>query len=126
MVDVAMKRVLLLTYHVPPRRGIASVRVEQIFRLLPHHGFEVVAATPDLGDVEFASDVITTDVLDFKEPLRRAFGVRAGESTSVKYAGGAAAATAAPSLRSRAIGMTYELTEYANRQFGWIGPGSKA
>ena len=122
-----MKRVLLLSYYVPPRSAIASVRVGQMMRTLPSRGWEVVPVTPDLGDgVQYAGDVRTTSVVDFKEPVRRLFGVKPSQSTHERFgleSGGVA--TTIP-LKQRAIHLGYELSEYMNRSFGWIGPGSRA
>ncbi|HET9029778.1 MAG TPA: hypothetical protein VFN49_06340, partial [Candidatus Aquilonibacter sp.] len=79
-----MKRALLLTYHVPPRSGIASVRVGQLIRMLGRFGWEVVPVTPDLGDVDYEGNVVTTGVVDFKSPMRRLLGVGKSETTSAR------------------------------------------
>lgn len=122
-----MKRVLLLTYYVPPRAAIASVRVGQMMRTLPNLGWEVVPVTPDIGDgIRYSGDVRTTAVMDFKEPVRRMLGVKRTQSTHERFgleSGGVA--TTVP-IKQRAIQLGYELSEYMNRSFGWIGPGSRA
>lgn len=121
-----MKRALLLTYHVPPRRGIASIRVEQLMRTLPRFGWEVVAVTPSFDDLRSGDRLITTGVLDFKEPVRRMLGVAPGQSSSAKFGVARSAVGSRATLAARAIGATYGITEFANRQFGWLRHGSRA
>lgn len=119
-----MKRVLLLTYYVPPRAAIASVRVGQMMRTLPHFGWEVVPVTPAIAGVKYDSSVRTTHLTDYKEPVRKLLGVGGATSTHERL-GVARDSGGAQSLRQRAIRLGYEVTEFANRSFGWIGPGSR-
>ena len=121
-----VKRLLLLTYHVPPRPSIGSVRAGQLMRTLRAHGWEVVPVTPDLGDVHYADDVVTTGVLDFKEPVRRVLGVKRGETTHEALGAQRGMIESAPSLKQRAIRFGFDVTEYANRSFGWLGHGTNA
>lgn len=121
-----MKRAMLLTYHVPPRAGIASVRAGQLIRVLPQFGWEVIPVTPDLGDVDYEPSVRRTDVVDFKAPLRRLFGVRANETTHERLGIERGMIDAKPTFKQRAIRLGHDVTEYANRSFGWYLPGRKA
>ena len=122
-----MKRVLLLTYHVPPRAGIACIRVGQMIQHLRAFGWDVVPVTPDLGDVQYEPRVVTTGVVDFKAPMRRLLGVRGGETTSAKLGVERGAIDdASKSLKQRAISFGHDITEYANRSFGWLRPGTAA
>jgi hypothetical protein len=121
-----MKRVLLLTYHVPPRTGIASVRIGQMIEGLRAHDWDVVPVTPDLGDVTYESPVVTTGVLDFKAPVRRLLGVPRGETTSQHVGVARGSVHRSKTLRARAVGIGYEVVEYANRRFGWAAAGAHA
>lgn len=121
-----MKRVLLLTYHVPPRPSVASVRVAQLMRVLHTRGWDVVAVTPDLGDARMLPYVRTTGVVDFKAPVRRFLGVTPAQSTHQHLHVERGMVGGRPSLAQRALRLGYEVTEYANRSFGWIGPGTRA
>lgn len=121
-----MKRALLLTYHVPPRAGIATVRVGQLIAMLARNGWEVVPVTPDLGDAAYARNVVTTGVVDFKMPVRRLMGVGKHETTSAHLGVERGAVDAAQSLKQRVIRFGHDVTEYANRQFGWVVPGTQS
>lgn len=120
-----MKRAMLLTYYVPPRAAIASVRMGHLIVGLREFGWEIVPVTPDFGDVRYAAPVVTTGVIDFKAPVRRFLGVNGAERTSERYGITTGSVHAKPSLKSRAFGAGYELTQYANRQFGWLAHGRR-
>ncbi len=127
-----MKRVLLLTYHVPPRAAIASVRMGQIISLLPRYGWEIVPVTPDLGDVEYGDSVHTTALTDFKAPFRRLLGVKNGETTQARLglqrSQADALRPAAPAkdagLKRRVFWYGYVASQFANTRFGWLRPGA--
>lgn len=121
-----MKRALLLTYHVPPRSGIASVRIGQLIDGLRAFDWEVVPVTPDLGDAAYDASVVTTGVVDFKSPVRRFIGVREGETTSQRVGVARGSVHRPKTLRAQAVGLGYEVIEYANRRFGWAAPGTRA
>lgn len=95
-------------------------------RTLRDHGWDVVPVTPDLGDVRYAEGVVTTGVIDFKEPVRRALGVKRGQTTHESMGAERGMIDAAPTLKQRAIRFGYDVTEYANRSFGWLGHGTTA
>jgi len=120
-----MKRALLLTYYVPPRAAIASVRIGHLLEHLPRYGWEVVPVTPDFGDTAYGANVRTTSVVDFKAPVRRILGVKAHESTHERL-GFASTGVRPPSLMRRAVALGYNVAEFANTRFGWLVPGSHA
>lgn len=121
-----MKRALLLTYYVPPRAAIASVRAGQLLDALQQNGWTASVVTPDFDDTSFGSHVVTTGVLDFKAPVRRLLGVKQGATTHQHLGAERGAVAASSSLKHRAIRLGYELTEFANRRFGWLSHGPRA
>lgn len=121
-----MKRALLLTYHVPPRQSIATVRVGQLISMLARFGWEVVPVTPDLGDVIYPRSVVTTGVVDFKSAARKLIGVKKDQTTSGHLGVERGFVGGTPSLKQQIIRIGHDVTEYANRQFGWIGPGTQS
>jgi glycosyltransferase involved in cell wall biosynthesis len=121
-----MKRVLFLTYYVPPRAAVASVRTGQLLDVLPRYGWEVVPVTPDLGDVQYDSYVRTTGVVDFKAPVKRLFGVNRTQNSHERFGITESMVDARRTLLQRAIHLGHDVTEYANRCFGWVAPGVKA
>ena len=121
-----MKRALLLTYYVPPRPSIASVRVGQIIKRLWKHGWDVVPVTPDFGDKRLIPYARTTGVVDFKAPMRRLLGVKPAQTTHEYLRVERGIVGAPPSFAQRVLRLGYEVTEYANRSFGWVFPGSRA
>lgn len=102
------------------------MRVGQLLRMLLRFGWEIVPVTPDLGDAAYDESVVTTGVVDFKSPMRRLLGVGRGETTSARLGVERGTVDARGSLKQRAIRFGYDMTEYANRQFGWVGPGTQA
>jgi glycosyltransferase involved in cell wall biosynthesis len=121
-----VKRALLLTYHVPPRPAIASVRVGHMIRALELLGWSVTPVVPDLGDVEYESPVCTTGVIDFRAPLRKLLGVEKGVTTHAKFNVQPASVYSRPGLAQSAIILGRRVTDYANTRFGWLGPGTRA
>ena len=121
-----MKRALLLTYYVPPRAAVASVRTGQLIETLRRYDWEVVPVTPDLGDVRYDSYVRTTGVVDFKAPVRKLLGVGNTQSTHERFGVERVMVDSRRSLLQSAIRLGHDVTEYANRSFGWIGPGVRA
>ena len=121
-----MKRALLLTYHVPPRAAIASVRVGNLILALRQHGWEVIPVVPDFGDVKYEDPVRTTGVMDFKQPMRRLFGVRSGQTTHERFNVEHGTVLDNPSWTQRAIRFGHTVTAFANGRFGWYGPGTTA
>lgn len=124
------RRALVLAYYVPPRRAIASVRTGQLIEALRRADWDVTAVTPDFDDTQFDNSVHTTGVVDFKAPVRRLLGVSDRQTThdklGVTYGSVGATGESQRTLRQRAIRFGYDVTEFANRRFGWISHGSKA
>ncbi len=121
-----MKRALLLTYHVPPRAAIASVRVGNLILALRQHGWEVIPVVPDFGDTKYEEPVRTTGVVDFKAPMRRLLGVRSGQTTHDRFNVEHGTVLSSPSWTQRAIRFGHTVTAFANGRFGWYGPGTQA
>ncbi len=122
-----MKRVLVLTYYVPPRAAVASLRVGHLLRTLPRFGWEVLTVTPDFGDAPNAEHLhSTTAVVDFKAPMRRLLGVGSRQTTHERLGVERGTIIGARSWSQRALRLGYDVGEYANRSFGWVGPGSRA
>ena len=69
-----MRRVLLITYHYPPRPAIGGLRPRALAKYLPDYGWEAIVLTPQLpADNHPEGRIIETgdrDVLhDFKAKL---------------------------------------------------------
>jgi glycosyltransferase involved in cell wall biosynthesis len=115
--------VLIVSYHAPPRDGIASIRTGHLIRGLPRAGWEVGVLTVDLGDVHFSDARIrATPVVDVKRGLKRMLGLRPGLGTHEQL-GVPRASIGHRGLRQRAIAAGYEYGEFANRTLAWILPG---
>jgi glycosyltransferase involved in cell wall biosynthesis len=108
-----MKQVLLLSYYVPPRTGIAAVRTEQLMRLLPSHGWEVTALAPER-------------TVDFKSIVKRLAGIAPETSGHAALGVGERSVGAAHTPRQRLARVAYDVTEYANRKFGWVYHGTRS
>lgn len=122
-----MKRVLLLTYYVPPRAAVATVRVNNIMTSLRRHNWDVVPVVPDFGDVEYQPPVRTTGVIDFKSPVRRMLGISKGQTTHERFhVEPSSFLSESVSWKQQAIKFGHRVTSFANGRFGWIGPGTRA
>jgi glycosyltransferase involved in cell wall biosynthesis len=75
------RRLLLISYHFPPRSGVASVRLRNLVRNLPEHGWDVdvvagpVGADPDETLLEGTEPTRVVRV----EPLRRVPGLQGAD-----------------------------------------------
>ncbi len=121
-----VKRALLLTYYLPPRPAIASVRAEHLVASLRTHGWEVVPVVPDFGDVRYDGSVRTTGVVEFKTPARRLLGVRDGETTHSHFHLEERSALMRPSWKQRALEAGHRVLSFADGRLGWLGPGVRA
>jgi len=121
-----MRRALLLTYYIPPRAAIASVRAQQICSALREYDWDVVPIVPQAPGVAYDGRVRTTGVVDFKAPVRSLFGVRENETTHERFHVEAGSVLVKPDWRGRAIQAAHHAFSYANGRFGWLGPGSRA
>jgi glycosyltransferase involved in cell wall biosynthesis len=122
----SMKRVLIVSYHTPPRDGIAAIRTGQLVRGLPRLGWDIGVLTVDLGDVHFDDARIrATPVADVKGGMKRMLGLRPGQGTHEQL-GLPRTLVGRRGLRQRAIVVGYEYGEFANRTLAWIVPGVRA
>ena len=121
-----MKRALFLTYYVPPRPAIASVRAGQIITSLRAHDWEVVPVVPDFGDLPASVAVHKTPIDDFRSPIVRLLGVRRNQTTHERFGAKQGILEERFSMKHRAIQFGYFITDFANSRFGWLGPGARA
>lgn len=122
-----MKRALLLAYYVPPRAAIASVRSQHLIASLRAHGWELIPVVPDFHDAQYAPPVVTTGVVQFKAPMRRLLGVRAGESTHERL--GIERVNDLDGRRTwkqQAIATGHTMLSFVDGRVGWLGHGSGA
>lgn len=60
-----MRRLLIVTYHYPPRPSVGSIRPKGLVKYLPDFGWECVVLTPRLEGTRRANEnVIETDYID--------------------------------------------------------------
>ena len=121
-----MKRALLLTYYLPPRQAIASVRAQHIVESLASHGWEVIPVVPQVGDVHYSPPVRTTGVVEFRSPVRRLLGVRSGQTTHERFHVEQGSALERPSWKQRVLEVGHRTLGFADGRLGWLGPGVRA
>lgn len=121
-----MKRALFLTYYVPPRAAVASVRAEHLCATLARHGWEVVPVVPAAPGVQYQEPVRTTGAIDFKAPVRSLLGVRQGETTHARFRVGTTGTLESRGWKQRAIEAGHTMFGFANNRFAWLGPGTRA
>ena len=70
-----MKRVLIVTYHFPPRPTIGSVRLRGLAKYLPEFGWQPVILTPELpDDPEPGIEVVQTQYHDIARRWKNRLG----------------------------------------------------
>jgi glycosyltransferase involved in cell wall biosynthesis len=121
-----VKRALFLTYYVPPRPAIASVRAQHIISSLRERGWEVTPVVPDLGEVAYQPPVRTTGVVDLKTPVRRMLGVRAGQTTHERFNVEHGSRIETQTWKQRALLAGHQALAFADGRLGWLGPGVRA
>jgi glycosyltransferase involved in cell wall biosynthesis len=113
-------RVLFVSYHVPPRTGIATNRTSQLLRWLPKFGWEVIVLTPTLpGPAEYPN-IIQTPMWDIKALLQRA---QLGLGHLNKQPAFSRAQGARKSYQWIKK-FAYAITAYPDREFGWLPFGT--
>jgi hypothetical protein len=120
-----VKRALFLTYYLPPRPAIASVRAGHIVHALRASGWEVVVLTPD-GDLTSEVAARTAPSFDFKAAAMRMLGARKGVTASEHFSVTPASRLGGANLAQRAISYGRRTMEFANGRFGWIAHGMGA
>jgi len=121
-----MKRALLLTYYMPPRPAIASLRAQHIFTALQEHGWEVIPVVPAIAGVQYAPPVHTTGVVEFRAPMRRLLGVRDGQTTHERLGVEIGSVLTHPTWQQRMLQVGHQTVNFAERRLGWLGPGVRA
>ncbi|MDE2482321.1 MAG: glycosyltransferase [bacterium] len=117
-----MRRVLLVAYYTPPRKGVATARTSALAHYLPAYGWQPTILTAPL---EYAdARTLQTPYLDLARSLKRAVGI--GErSTHALLHTAPAERGARRTLRQRAIAFGFGLTSYPDAQVGWLA-GTRA
>ncbi len=121
-----MRRALFLTYYVPPRAAIASVRAGQIIASLRSHDWDVIPVVPDFGDLPSDTIARRTPVVDFRSRIVQLLGVAAQQTTHERFGASDPHVDERLSFKHRAIQFGHFVTNFANSRFGWLGPGSRA
>jgi glycosyltransferase involved in cell wall biosynthesis len=115
------RRVLLVSYWVPPRKAIGTIRSSYILKYLPRFGWDV-----DVFTARFDSEVngagarwTQTGYWDFKRAIKRVARIGDRSTSAVlnlegfHYGG-------KPNLAGRAVRLTADLVTYPDEYVGWI------
>ena len=73
-----MKRVLLVAYWVPPRKGVGALRAAHLVRHLPEFGWEPTVLTAAFSggeSADLAQHYVTTRYWDVKDGFKHLFGI---------------------------------------------------
>lgn len=115
------RRVLLVSYWVPPRKAIGTIRSSYILKYLPRFGWDVDVLTARFdGDANGVGGRWTqTGYWDFKRAIKRVARIGDRSTSAVlnlegfHYGG-------KPSLAGRAVRLTADLVTYPDEYVGWI------
>lgn len=115
------RRVLLVSYWVPPRTAIGAIRSSYLIKHLPHFGWDVDVLTArfDEDAVNGARDWTQTGYWDVKGAIKRAAGIGERSTSEVLnldgfYYGGK------PGIAGRAVRLTADLVTYPDEYVGWL------
>lgn len=114
------RRVLLVSYWVPPRKAIGTIRSSHILKYLPRFGWDVDVLTARL-DVETAgaANWTQTGYWDVKGAIKRIAGIGDRSTSAVlnlegfHYGG-------TPSAAGRVVRLAADLATYPDEYVGWI------
>jgi len=108
-----MRRLLFVSYWVPPRMAIGTVRSSHLIKHLSKFGWEVTTVTACLGSDRTA--FVETGFWDVKGSIKHAFGMNGGaENPNVAQYG------SKRPLHKRAISLVSGLVTYPDEQVGWV------
>jgi len=114
---------LLVTDHVPPRPGIATIRSRQLIQRLPEFGWDVDVFTQRHAEWEPSVPVYSSAGADYTALVKRS--LRLG-SAQAEDGGIISASQRRRGMKAWAFQTGYAVTEYATRRFGWIRDGVPA
>jgi hypothetical protein len=112
-----VRKLLFVSYYVPPRPGVATARTRMLLAKLPSLGWEVTPVTARLDGT--ATGVLETRYVDVRALVKRAIGLGNG-STHAALQTAPAAFGARIGLRQRAALLGFQLTTYPDAQIGWL------
>jgi glycosyltransferase involved in cell wall biosynthesis len=118
-----VRELLLVSYHVPPRPGVAKTRTQQLLKYLPAYGWNVTAVTAELEGAP--PGVIQTDYVDLGTAFKRMIGLRE-RSVHELLKTTPAAYGARRSALQRALMFAIRASSYPDPQIGWFLPGRRA
>ena len=121
-----MRRLLYISYFVPPRKAMGSLRCGQLIAHLPAFGWDVTVLTVRFpADVDVPTQYVQTKMFDVKEGLKRAIGLR-GRSTHATIGMEIPSATQHHSPVQRLLHVVETLATYPDPQIGWLPYGLSA
>ena len=77
MLSNTMRRLLFLSFWVPPRKAIGSIRSAHLLKHLPKYGWDITVVTPrlDAAGGDTIPNYVETGYWDLKEVMKRAIGM---------------------------------------------------
>lgn len=116
-----MRRVLLITYHYPPRPGIGSVRPSGLVKYLPQFGWEPIALTPRLPEgPRPPGRVIETAYRDVLGVWKARLGLEATRGLHEQLQLPVSSVPRSMRLHTRAIGWVKSIIAYPDPMKGWV------
>jgi len=122
-----MKKVLIISFHYPPRPNPGAQRPFRIAKYLPRFGWEPVVLTAELpGPPPPGVRVVQTPYRDVLRDLKAMFGLDPERGLHQQLQMQVAKNYSYPTLKGRCIRLLKEFAAYPDEYRGWAGPAFSA
>ncbi len=115
-----MKKLLFVSYYVPPRTDVAARRSEQILKYLPRYGWDITTITAafEAGAAPKYDKTIVTPYVEVRSAVKTLVGLR-NRSAYTNIAEPMPIYGRRQSLKERVLRLAYAITTYPDQEVGW-------
>lgn len=115
-----MKRVLIISYHFPPRVSIGSQRPYKLAKYLPEFGWEPIVLTVKRpGKTPKGIRIIETDYKDFLNEIKLKIGFKQEQGIHEQLGIAVSTNFNYPTWKSKIIKLLREIIAYPDAERGW-------
>jgi glycosyltransferase involved in cell wall biosynthesis len=119
-----VKKVLLITYHFPPRASVASLRLRGLAKYLPEQGWEPIILTPaiparSMSTFNFKVKLVETPYHDVIASWRKRFGLSPDRSVTILHQLGTSGSNNSHNAMNWLINRLKECVAYPDEHKEW-------
>ncbi len=114
------KKLLFVSYYVPPRPGVGTRRSQQLLKLLSSYGWDVTTVTATFNDTGVRQNAyIETNYTHVRENIKKMLGL-SQTSTQEQFGLEIARFGEKKTLKQRIISAGFAISTYPDIQIGWL------